>query len=339
MKALEKTKLPNIYRAENDKLYVRMERGERKLFKSLGTTKITDAKIKADKEIRKFLGQEDAASGEKLVQEVWDEFLKLHEGDAPSTYRSMEIQGRLHLMPFFGEKLIKDISDVTWAEYIARAKVLTPGRKLFNDTKCLSMMMVHAEKRKYIEERPILTNPDPETDVGKVYSNEEISALLEHADGDLWLIIQMALTMGMRRGEILGLTWARADLKRGVISLRAEDTKIREARKFSISDICLEQLKARKTSAVSEWVFPSKKDSKAKLGEFRKSWSTCKRKAGVTGRFHDLRHTFLTRAFKAAVNPALICEYAGLSLAVAEETYLHFDEDDTKVVSTLVRAP
>jgi len=338
MKALVKTKIPHVYQSASGQFYVRMKLGQKKLFKSLRTSKITDAKIKADREIEAFLGLKETR-GRKLVQEVWSEFLEIHSGDAPSTYRSMEIQGRLHLMPFFGEMLIDQVSEIEWAKYLAYAKKLTPRRKIFNDRKYFSMMMVHAFKQTYIQRRPTFSNPDPDIEAGKVYSDDEITGLLVNASGDLWIIIQMALTMGMRRGEILGLTWTRANVKKGLILLRAEDTKIREAREFAISDICLEALKARKSDASSEWVFPSKNDSKVKLGEFRKSWATCKKKAGVVGRFHDLRHTFLTRAFKAAVNPALICEYAGLSMGVAQDVYLHFNHEDTRVVSQLVRAP
>jgi integrase len=338
MKALQRTKFQYIYQADNGVFYIRIERKDRKLFKSLKTDKISEARIKADRLVQDFLGVKKT-NGRALVLDFWDQFLAMNETKAPATYRSMEVQGRKHLMPFFGEMFLDQVTEADWEKYIARAKKLTPGRKLFNDRKCFAMMFVQAMNQGLIQRRPKFRNPDPMIKAGRVYSDTEVGSLIGAAGQDLKLMITMALTMGMRRGEILGLTWDRVDLKHGYITLRAEDTKIRKPREFAISDSCLTALIARRRNAKSDWVFPSRSDQNKPQGDFRKVWATCKKRAEVRGRFHDLRHTFLTLAFKESANPALICEYAGLSMDVAQKTYLHFTREDTKIISTLVGAP
>lgn len=335
---LEATKLPHIYRGSSGMLYVRMFRREKKreLFRSLRTDKITDAKIKADRLIQEYLGLK-GGNGRQLVADVWEKFLALHENKAETTYRSMEIQGRLHLNPFFGDSLIDEITEADWEKYITHARKATPGRKLFNDRKYFSMLFKYAVNAKIISSRPFFRNPDPKTKAGKVFSDDEVQSLLKNADNDLRLKILMAVTMGMRRGEVINLEWDRVDLSKATIHLRACDTKIRKERTFAISKTVLKALIARKRSAQSDWVFPSHKNPKAPQGEFRKSWATCKAEAEVKGRFHDLRHTFLTRAFKTSANPALICFYAGLSLEVAQKIYLHFDVEDARNIAEIVK--
>jgi integrase len=146
--------------------------------------------------------------------------------------------------------------------------------------------------------------------------------------------------MGMRVGEIMTLEWTQVDFGRRTIYLPAEKTKIRKERTFGISDICLDLLIRLHQNTKGSAVFPSPTDPNKTQGRDgnKKAWANCKRLAGIPKeyRFHWLRHTFLTRVFKKSVNPALICEYAGLSLEEASKTYLHFTVDDTRVVASLV---
>jgi hypothetical protein len=70
----------------------------------------------------------------------------------------------------------------------------------------------------------------------------------------------------------------------------------------------------------------------------KKSWLTWKNQAGVSvkKKFHWLRHTGLTNAFRRQkLAAAQICFFAGLSLEEAQKTYLHFDEDDLRGVENL----
>ena len=64
---------------------------------------------------------------------------------------------------------------------------------------------------------------------------EEEKALLAHAAGHLRTLIIAALDAGMRRGEMLALTWADVDAKPGWLRLRGQTTKSGRTRWVPVS--------------------------------------------------------------------------------------------------------
>ncbi len=58
----------------------------------------------------------------------------------------------------------------------------------------------------------------------RILSSEEYARLLAHCQAHLKPIVKLAYHTGMRRSEILILTWGQVDLEKGVVKLRAEDT-------------------------------------------------------------------------------------------------------------------
>lgn len=66
-------------------------------------------------------------------------------------------------------------------------------------------------------------------------SFEESATLLNSCDKHLKPIVTLALNTGCRRGEILGLTWDRVDLKHGFILLDDIDTKSGKRREIPIT--------------------------------------------------------------------------------------------------------
>lgn len=273
-----------------------------------------------------------------LILDEWKHFLATHRGKARNTFISIETQGRLHLLPYFGILFPEEVNENTWEDFILTKRAENKNRKFFNDRKYLLMFFNWLKREGRIMKIPRLRDPDPKDKIGKVLNIDEIKAVLDNAEGDLKLQILMGLTMGMRVGEILGLTWDRVDLRKRTISLFAQHTKIRKPRTFGINDAVYLILEEKKQFHIGP-VFPSptQKNKTVGKGGNKKSWSTCKRKAQVNCRFHDLRHTFLTSAFKKSINPALICNYAGLSLDEAEKTYLHFTVDDTRAVADVMK--
>lgn len=332
----------NLYREAKTKIiYFRQYkkgRGEIKI--STRTTMLEQAK-----EFRDALNLEGLPKKKTKLRasalELFDKWILEKEtlGKSQATLTSIK-SSRNHLAPFLEYMMPDEITDDWWAsDYIPKVRLNTsPNRKFFNDKKWLTSFTKDLHARKLIAARPVLKNPDPPRDAGKVFTDEEISLLINFAQNeDLKLAIQMAATMGMRRGEIFGL---RADRVHSdaTIYLKPEDTKTRKARAFKISETCWPALKYRAQTG-SRWIFPSKADPSRPLHKdgYMTAWRNLKAMTGVTGRFHFLRHTFLTKAFKAAgANPALICNYAGLSLEVAEKVYLHLTPDDTKGVTGLV---
>lgn len=323
-----------------DTYFVRREvSGKSALDKKLKSDNLNDARREADDCIREWLGIAKKTKVQRLASEHWNEFLLTKSDKSENTIYSIKNSGS-HLMEFFGNFLPDEIGAENWEKYISIKRKNTPDRKFFNDWKWFNMFLLYLTDHAHISRRPKIRNPDPkDMKSGKVFDEDQVQKLLINADSSLKLQILMGVTMGMRIGEILNMTWDRIDLKKATISLRAQDTKIRRARAFRISKQVLEILMILPVQSGPLFPSPQKPHRTVGRGGNKSAWRTCRDKSGVEGRFHDLRHTFLTRAFKSSkgrVDLMLICEYAGLSIEQAQETYLHFTHEDTGVVSELV---
>jgi len=102
-------------------------------------------------------------------------------------------------------------------------------------------------------------------------------------------LVQFALFTGMRRGEVLGLTWERVDRVRGVVLLDlTKSGKRREVPLNSRADAVL----ARRGSKSSGLVFGTRR-----WDHFRTAWENAVERAKLADfHFHDLRHTFASWA-------------------------------------------
>jgi len=341
--ALKGKQNANLYRYEgNSTVYVIISKvGKGQIERSTGKTSLAEARIERDRIKAEWLSNKPIVNTN--VRELWTKFLFSKKTKAPNTYKNIESRGRLHLLKFFGDFKVEDVNEPEWERYIAY-RYQRPRQaegensklpKLFNDAKYFQMFLTWCFQQSLIPRLPKLRDPDPELKVGKVYTQDEIVKLYRHADDDLALKIDMGLKMFMRIGEITQLAWDRVDLVAGYIHLRAEDTKIRKARSFAINGTVLKKLKT--LPRVSKYVFPNKLDHQRPMDRqgHRTAWVTCKRRAGVVGRFHDLRHTALTEAFKHSKDWTAICMFAGLSLEEAQKTYLHITHEHTRHIAQL----
>ncbi len=174
----------------------------------------------------------------------------------------------------------------------------------------------------------------------RIISPAEFDALMEHSNGHTMAIIATGYYTGMRRGEILSLTWNKVDLANRVIRLDAEDTKDREARNIPICDELYQILHALPNrihgAGEGNHVFQYQGD-KIK-GDIRDSLKEACKKAGIKyGRFvkggfifHDLRHTFNTNMRKAGVPESVIMKITGHSTREMFDRYNTVDDEDTR---------
>lgn len=96
----------------------------------------------------------------------------------------------------------------------------------------------------------------------------------------------------------------------------------------------LGERQARQRKEPTPWVFPSRFDHSKPARANRTAWTATKRRAKVKGRFHDLRHTYLSVALlERKLNPLHVAVYAGVSLQEIQRTYLHPSVEDTRHVA------
>ena len=145
------------------------------------------------------------------------------------------------LLPFFGDKLLKDITPALVEAY-RRKRLAEPSRRssknltcpatVNRELACFKTIFNKAIKNGRAERNPAqglkMLKKNNERD--RVLSPEEYGRLLAACPPHLKPIVKLAYHTGMRQGEILTLTWGRVDVKEGFIHLRPEHTKTSEGR-------------------------------------------------------------------------------------------------------------
>jgi integrase len=189
----------------------------------------------------------------------------------------------------------------------------------------------------WVESSPLKKVKKPKEPRGRIrfLDEKEREALLAVCQKSecryLYLIVVMAISTGMRRGEIRGLRWRDVDLQKGRIVL--EKTKNEEARAVPLvgkAHALLSDL-AKRPHEDDDLLFPGRKSSIPV--EFHKAFISALEEAKIKNfRFHDLRHT---AASYLAMNGATLAELADVlghkTLAMVKR-YAHLSEAHTSKV-------
>lgn len=142
-------------------------------------------------------------------------------------------------------------------------------------------------------------------------TEEEEGRLISHATPALVPIIKFALHTGMRKGEILNLTWGEVDLTNKVVLLPAAKTKARRARYIPLNQPALDALAAGGFNPDrNALVFANARGRRR--DNLHHAWRRAVVSAGIEDfRFHDLRHTFASRLVMKGKDLAVIRELLG----------------------------
>lgn len=282
----------------------------------------------------------------RLAWPLWEEWALTKSAKSEQTKDSIYYSSQ-HLKPFLEELYPDELNEFWWQNtYIPKKKLENRDRRFFNEWKWLSSFLKSLHRVGVISQQPMLANPDPGPAEGLFLEDSEIESLVESACEDLRLQIDLGFRHFMRRSEVLLLPWREIDFKNGLINLPAERTKIRKARSIPLAKDVLPALEARHSTLGGRFVFPSPQSQDKPIGRLGNAtaWRAAikrankgKQKIDPTATFHDLRHSGLTRAFAATNKYAEICVVAGLSLEMAQRTYLHLQPEHYRFVAGLVK--
>jgi integrase len=167
-----------------------------------------------------------------------------------------------------------------------------------------------------------------------------LQACKESSNPYLYPVVVLALSTGMRQGEIMGLTWNVVDLNRGRAILH--ETKNGERRAVAIAGHALEQLKelSKERRIDSILLFPPKEiapQKPQKPMDLRAPWLTALKKAGIEDfHFHDLRHSAASYLAMNGASLAEIAEVLGHKTLQMVKRYAHLSEGHTaRVVASM----
>lgn len=133
-----------------------------------------------------------------------------------------------------------------------------------------------------------------------------------------------ALNTGMRRGEILSLTWKGVDLFRKTVTVFL--SKNGERRTIPINETVFNLLKEKsKVRQLStHLVFYSRAYSGINVHNLRRAFISVLSKTGIENfHFHDLRHTFATRLVQKGVDIYKVQRLLGHKTPTMTQRYAH----------------
>lgn len=153
--------------------------------------------------------------------------------------------------------------------------------------------------------------------------------LLDH----LKPLVLVALNTGLRRGELLGLTWASVNLPAKLLTVTAATAKSGHTRRVPLNAEALAILSAwnerQGKPAADALVFPG--PSGERMKRIDTSWETLMTTAGLKNfRLHDCRHHFASKMVQAGVDLYTVKELLGHSEIAMTEKYSHLAPDNLR---------
>jgi integrase len=168
----------------------------------------------------------------------------------------------------------------------------------------------------------------------RVLTGQEYEALLSQSPKHLGDLLFIGYWTGMRKGEILGLTWEKVDLKERMIRLEDEDTKEGKAKSVPMAEELYRVLSKIPRPIHDDHVFLY--NGKPIRNRFETALKRACSKAGIVwGRevkdgfiFHDLRHTFVTDMRRAGVPRTVTMAITGHAIKDMNQRYDTVDDQD-----------
>ena len=197
------------------------------------------------------------------------------------------------------------------------------------DNPALTIVMSDKNKQRDRQQEkynyPILTTKEQEA---------LINACKNSRNKHLYLIVAIALTIGARKSEILGLQWENINLDKGTVTFTK--TKNRKKRTIELQPEIVELLKEHKEEyeKTSIFVFPNT-DGLNPI-KIQSAWATALTRAKIKKgfRFHDLRHNCASHMAMSQVPLAEVSAMLGhSSISITADLYSHFFDEYTAKIS------
>ena len=282
----------------------------------------------------------------------------------PSTLKGYRRYVDYNIKPHLGDK---QICKVTTADVQTMYRVLqkeggvhggplaaSSVRRIHN---VLHQAMDVAVNRHLIVKNPTkdVVLPKKETPTKTILNDAQLERFMEAIQQDaLWHdFFYLAITTGLRRGEISGLMWSDFDEEKGTLSIRRTlhtkegggyyvgETKTGKGRRvIKLPPSTVQMLKQRKKASLSQWMFPSPMHPEDPINP-NSAYGRMKKIMNAAGlpniRFHDLRHTFATHALTSGVDAKTLSGILGhTKTSFTLDTYTHVTGDMQKRASEIV---
>jgi len=317
-------------------------------------------RAEASQKLTKAMADRDGGlvfeAGSLMVGEYLDLWLRdsVQGTVRASTVERHEINVRTHIKPSFGRVKLKSLTPAH-VRGLHREKLdegLSPAtvRKIHSTLhKALAQAVADGLLPRNAAD---VKAPRPAPEEMRPLSEDEARRFLDAAEGDPFeALYVLAVTTGLRRGELLALRWDDLDLERSTLrvarSLTREkgrylmgDTKTKKGRRrVNLTPRTVAALKAHRKRQLEErvrlaglyedrgLVFSTGTGAVVSPENLvKRSFKPLLKRASLPEiRFHDLRHTCATILLGRSVHPKLVQELLGhATVAMTLDTYSHY---------------
>jgi len=176
------------------------------------------------------------------------------------------------------------------------------------------------------------------------FEDHEFFALRDGLPVHLRPVVTFAFHTGWRKGEILGLTWEKVDLKRGIVRLDPGETKNEEGRVIYLEDELMEELKALQKNRPPSCPYVFHHQGRP-IRDFRASWDAACLKADLwklkkddegnevkvpTKIFHDFRRTAVRNMLRSGIREKVAMMISGHKTRSVFDRYHIVSDEDLK---------
>jgi integrase len=239
-----------------------------------------------------------------------------------------------HINPYFGKMLLCDIAADDIGHYQASRLEHGAAPKTVN-LEVGTLRAILRKNRLWASIQPDVRMLRAREDIGRAISRDEEAALLESCRASrsrsLYPAVLVALNTCMRYSELRLLRWEQVDLKACTLTVGHSKTESGTGRLLPLNDRAAAILgfwaSLFPLREPSHFVFPAERygasgdgvtvvydsDPTKPIGRWKEAWESAKVRAGVSCRFHDLRHTGCTRMLEAGVPFSVIATIMGWS--------------------------
>jgi integrase len=270
-------------------------------------------------------------------------------GVRDSTYRLYDGLLRLHVLPKIGGVVLSRLTPAHVQGVLSSMEQAGKSARL----RQMVFAVLHAAFGQAVKWGMVLRNvldavarPRAPRPTMQVLTPDQVAILLAAAKGDrLEALYVLAISTGLRQGELLGLQWEDTDLDRGAVQVRHQlaennghpvlvEPKTASARRRvdlpAVAVLALLDHRARMQAegrSVGEgFVFTDTAGGPIRKSNLiRRSFEPLLRRAGLPRiRFHDLRHTSATLLLAEGVHPKIVQERLGHSrINLTLDVYSH----------------
>jgi integrase len=348
----------NIYRRADSRWEARLNvgyRGGKRIRKSFYGRTRREVQVQlsaAQRELAQGLSPSDARVTVGRFLERWLNDA-VRPAVRPSTLRSYEMHVRLYLVPDIGRLPLARLSPIEVQGMLNdRLKSGLSARTVHHIRAVLRRALNQAIRWGLISRNvaTLVDGPRVERHHVRAISPSEARALLEAVTGDrLAALYTVALAVGLRQGEALGLSWDDVDFEGGSLTVRkalqridgalrlVEPKTTRSRRTVAMSSVVAAALRQHRTrqlaerlAAGAEWrdsglVFTSSLGAAIDGSNVTHRLHRLLADAGLPQmRFHDLRHACASLLMAQGVHPRVVMETLGHSqIGLTMNTYSH----------------